>query len=78
MSCIRRGGQELTRRSSDSSSSSEWEDDEKPSAKMPPPATPASKKSEPNFKVRAISLDPNLQLTPLKVPEPKGATPNAK
>ncbi|KAL1716319.1 hypothetical protein EV715DRAFT_255220 [Schizophyllum commune] len=47
---------------SDSSSSSEWEDDEKPSAKMPPPATPASKKPEPNF----------------KVPEPKGATPNAK
>ncbi|KAL1666679.1 hypothetical protein GGF50DRAFT_112953 [Schizophyllum commune] len=47
---------------SDSSSSSEWEDDEKPSAKMPPPATPASKQPEPSF----------------KVPQPKGATPNAK
>ena len=56
----------------------EWEDDEKPSAKMPPPATPARKKPEPNFKVRAIFSNPDTYLTPLKVPEPKGATPNAK
>ena len=45
---------------------------------MPPPATPASKKPEPNFKVRAIFSNPDTYLTPLKVPEPKGATPNAK